>query len=190
MQPRGNSVNSPNLELFSAFIKYSPTAVAMLDCNLCYLLASQKWLTDYALLNHNLGGCPIELLPLYHRQQSLLELGEWELETKLTNDVEVSPLFCPEELLAPTHKLVPQWQEFYDLALAGKPQRGDSDYVVKPDGSLQRLKWEIQPWYSNSGEIGGIIILPSSKKRHPNSFRIIIVASVNKRVMEFGALLR
>lgn len=164
MQPRGNSVNSPNLELFSAFIKYSPTAVAMLDCNLCYLLASQKWLTDYALLNHNLGGCPIELLPLYHRQQSLLELGEWELETKLTNDVEVSPLFCPEELLAPTHKLVPQWQEFYDLALAGKPQRGDSDYVVKPDGSLQRLKWEIQPWYSNSGEIGGIIIFTQFQK--------------------------
>ena len=165
MQLKGNSVNSPNLELFSAFIKHTPTAVAMLDCNLCYLLASQKWLTDHALENHNLSGCPIELLPLYHRQQSLLGLGEWELQTKPVNEVEVwvSPLFGSEEFVAPTAK-VPQWQEFYTLALAGQPQSGDSDYLIKPDGSLQRLKWEIQPWYSSSGEIGGIIIFTEFQK--------------------------
>lgn len=167
MQPRGNSVNSTNLELFSAFIKHTPTAVAMLDCNLCYLLASQKWLTDYALLNQNLRGCPIELLPLYHRQPGLLEIGDWELEPKPIHEVEVwvPPLFGPEEFLAPTPKLVPQWQEFYALALAGKPQSGDSDYVIKPDGLLQRLKWEMQPWYSNSGEIGGIIIFSEFPKQ-------------------------
>ncbi|MGC1395471.1 MAG: hypothetical protein WA828_14405, partial [Coleofasciculaceae cyanobacterium] len=78
----------------------------MLDRNLCYLFASQKWLTDYALENHNLSGCPIELLPFYHRQQSLLEVGKWELETKPINEAEVwvPPLFGSEEFVAPNHK--------------------------------------------------------------------------------------
>jgi PAS domain S-box-containing protein len=172
MQPRGNSVNSTNLELFSAFIQHTPTAVAMLDCNLCYLLASQKWLSDYALEDQNLTGCPIELLPLYHRQQGLLELGEWELETKQADETEVwvPPLCGSEEFFASTHKLVPQWQEFYVLAKSGKPQNGDSDYVIRPDGSLQRLKWEIQPWYNSSGEIGGIIIFTEFQK---DSFQLV-----------------
>jgi PAS domain S-box-containing protein len=179
MQPRGNSVNSTNLELFSAFIKHTPTAVAMLDRNLCYLLTSQRWLTDYALENQDFIGCPIELLPLSDRQQSLVELGEWELETKPENAIEVPapPLLSPEKFLAPTPKLVPLWQEFYALSLAGEPQSGDSDYVIKPDGSRQRLKWEIQPWYNSSAEIGGIIIFTEFQKNAsrplPENYRCI-----------------
>lgn len=165
MQSIGNSPNSTNLELFSAFIKHTPTAVAMLDCNLCYLLASQKWLTDYALENQELSGCQIELLPLCSQQQSLVGLGEWNLETKPENQIEVPapPLLRLEEFLAPTPQL-PQWQDFYALSLAGKPQSGDSDYLIKPDGSLQRLKWEIQPWYKSNAEIGGIIIFTEFQK--------------------------
>ncbi len=52
-----------------------------------------------------------------------------------------------------------RWQEIYASCLAGERVRGDSDYFIKPDGSWQRVKWEIKPWYIHTGEIGGVMML-------------------------------
>jgi len=148
MQIRGQLVNSANLELFAAFVKHTPVSVAMLDRNLRYLLASGRWLTDYALENQDLvGRCHYEVFPLFQREEvgSQGEHEKWRLS-------------APQPLQ--------RWQEIYALGLAGEAQRGDSDYVIRPDGSLQRIKWEIQPWHTSTGEIGGIIMFTEFQEGH------------------------
>ncbi len=137
MQLKEQLAGSANLELLSAFVEYTPAAVAMLDCNLCYLIASRRWLNDYAIENQYLiGRSHYEVFPLFQKEES-------------------ESIF-PQSSLS-NHPLY-RWQEIYALCLAGEAQRGDSDYFIKPDGSLQRVRWEIQPWYNGNGEIGGVIM--------------------------------
>ncbi|MFB8788128.1 MAG: PAS domain S-box protein [Potamolinea sp.] len=137
MQLQEQLVGSANLELLSAFVEYTPAAVAMLDRNLCYMIASRRWLNDYAIENQYLiGRSHYEVFPLFQKEES-------------------ESIF-PQSSLS-NHPLY-RWQEIYALCLAGEAQRGDSDYFIKPDGSLQRVRWEIQPWYNGNGEIGGVIM--------------------------------
>jgi two-component system sensor histidine kinase/response regulator len=42
--------------LLKQFVEYSPAAIAMLDTEMRYLEVSQRWLTDYNLVGHNLIG--------------------------------------------------------------------------------------------------------------------------------------
>lgn len=60
-----------------------------------------------------------------------------------------------------------QWQEIYASCLAGETRQGNSDYFVKSDGSRQRIKWEIQPWRTRTGEIGGIVMFTQFLERWP-----------------------
>jgi PAS domain S-box-containing protein len=52
-----------------------------------------------------------------------------------------------------------EWKKIHREALAGIPQRNDEDRWAKQDGSMQWLRWAVQPWYDARGEIGGIMIL-------------------------------
>jgi signal transduction histidine kinase/ActR/RegA family two-component response regulator len=38
-----------NQELFYKFVKFTPAAVAMLDKNMCYIVASKRWITEFRL---------------------------------------------------------------------------------------------------------------------------------------------
>ncbi|HAJ59456.1 MAG TPA: hypothetical protein DCP31_09460, partial [Cyanobacteria bacterium UBA8543] len=137
MQLTDQSVDSATPELLCAFVKYTPAAVVMLDRNLHYLCVSRRWLTDYALENQNLiGRSHYEVLLLFQREE-----------------LEITPY--TSSLISKPRK---RWQKIYALGLAGETQKGDSDYFIRGDGSLQRVKWEIQPWYTSNGEIGGIMI--------------------------------
>ena len=164
-----------NLELFSTFVEHTPAAIAMLDRNLRYLLVSRRWLTDYALENQDiLGREHYKIFPLLLHEQG--RVGEWE--SRRTEEREYSNNIPPSYSLshprtasrsAITHSSpdgVPlryhpleRWQQIFALCLAGEPQKGDSDYFIRPDGSQQKVKWKIQPWRTVQGEIGGIMML-------------------------------
>jgi PAS domain S-box-containing protein len=136
MQLRDQSVDSANPELLSAFVKHAPVALAMLDRDLRYLLTSRRWLSDYALENQNLiGRSHYEVFPLF------------QIEERQGENVAPSP-----------HHPLHRWQKIYASCLAGEVQQGDSDYFRRPDGSLQGIKWEIQPWRTRTGEIGGVMM--------------------------------
>ncbi|WP_340203513.1 PAS domain S-box protein [Ascidiimonas sp. W6] len=45
-----------NLDQYSLFIENAPSAIAMLDTNLCYLAHSKKWLSDYGVKESSLIG--------------------------------------------------------------------------------------------------------------------------------------
>ena len=54
---------------------------------------------------------------------------------------------------------IPQrWKELHRRCLAGEALSADADRFVRADGTVQWLRWEIRPWFSNSGEVGGIVI--------------------------------
>ena len=50
-------------------------------------------------------------------------------------------------------------QEIYEDCLAGKTDKYEEDFFVCLDGITQWLKWEINPWYDDNGEVGGLIII-------------------------------
>ncbi len=50
-----------------------------------------------------------------------------------------------------------RWKDIHRRALTGQPQSSDEDMFLRPDGSEEWLKWEIQPWHSTGQEIGGVI---------------------------------
>ncbi len=60
-----------------------------------------------------------------------------------------------------------RWKDIHRRCLAGATERADEDHLVKADGSLQWISWEIRPWYA-SGKIGGIVIFSEeiSERKH------------------------
>ncbi len=50
------------------------------------------------------------------------------------------------------------WKTAHQRALAGAVLRNEECFI-RADGSLQWLRWVIQPWYESPGTIGGIVIL-------------------------------
>ena len=125
-----------NLDLFSALLEQMPTAVAMLDCNLCYLLVSRRWLRDYGLEN-----------------QDIIGRSHWELfpQLQLGGD--------GENLAASLPQATSHWQEIYAAGLAGESLGSECDYFIQSNGSRQWVKWRLQPWRTSTGEIGGVIML-------------------------------
>ncbi len=51
-----------------------------------------------------------------------------------------------------------RWREIHRRCLAGAVERCDQDPFVRSDGKVDYVRWEIQPWYDQPGEIGGIIL--------------------------------
>lgn len=50
------------------------------------------------------------------------------------------------------------WRQVHTRCLAGETLRCEEDPFYRPDGTVTWLRWEIRPWYANSGEIGGLIL--------------------------------
>jgi PAS domain S-box-containing protein len=50
------------------------------------------------------------------------------------------------------------WRGVHQRCLAGATERRQEDYFVRVDGSAIWLHWEVLPWYTSGGDIGGIII--------------------------------
>ncbi|MGB6611523.1 MAG: PAS domain S-box protein, partial [Acidobacteriaceae bacterium] len=51
-----------------------------------------------------------------------------------------------------------RWKALHRRALAGEDLYCDEDRFVRPDFSIQWLRWEIHPWRTGNGGIGGIVI--------------------------------
>lgn len=50
------------------------------------------------------------------------------------------------------------WKQAHQQGMAGITQNCENDVFTLPDGSQQFLRWEIQPWYNQNNQIGGITL--------------------------------
>lgn len=51
-----------------------------------------------------------------------------------------------------------RWKQLHRRALAGEELRHDEDCFERPDGSPQWVRWELLPWRSAAGDIGGLLM--------------------------------
>jgi diguanylate cyclase (GGDEF)-like protein/PAS domain S-box-containing protein len=51
-----------------------------------------------------------------------------------------------------------RWKQLHRRVLAGETIRSDEDSFVRSDGSVQWLRWELLPWRSSDGVIGGLLM--------------------------------
>jgi two-component system sensor histidine kinase/response regulator len=69
-----------------------------------------------------------------------------------------------------------RWKAIHRRALAGAVERCDEDPFPRADGGMEWLQWEVRPWYSADGEIGGIIMFTqviTERKRIEDEIRAL-----------------
>jgi PAS domain S-box-containing protein len=67
-----------------------------------------------------------------------------------------------------------RWKEIHRRCLAGAVERNEEDPWPRGDGALDWVRWEIHPWRTSAGEIGGIILFSENvteRKRHVEALR-------------------
>jgi PAS domain S-box-containing protein len=50
-----------------------------------------------------------------------------------------------------------KWKDIYQRSLTGAVEKNEEDAIERGDGSITFLRWEIRPWYTAAGTIGGAI---------------------------------
>jgi PAS domain S-box-containing protein len=51
-----------------------------------------------------------------------------------------------------------RWREAHRRGLEGEVVRAEEDRFERKNGTVQWLRWQVRPWYSAEGQIGGIVI--------------------------------
>jgi diguanylate cyclase (GGDEF)-like protein/PAS domain S-box-containing protein len=72
-----------------------------------------------------------------------------------------------------------RWKEIHRYGLAGKVMRADEDFIVHADGSEHWIRWEMHPWRTGNGTVGGIVIFSEDiTERRKTEEKLRLAASV------------
>ena len=55
------------------------------------------------------------------------------------------------------------WREVHQRCLAGATERHDGDHYIDEKGEDRWVRWEVTPWYEDSGAIGGVVIMTEDR---------------------------
>ncbi|MBW4641985.1 MAG: PAS domain S-box protein [Goleter apudmare HA4340-LM2] len=51
-----------------------------------------------------------------------------------------------------------RWREVHERCLTGNIEKCEEEAFPRADGTIDWVRWEIHPWYEDSGDVGGIIL--------------------------------
>ncbi len=51
-----------------------------------------------------------------------------------------------------------KWKEMHQRCLAGAIESCEEDLFPRPDGSIDWVRWGVRPWYTDTDEVGGIVM--------------------------------
>ena len=74
-------------------------------------------------------------------------------------------------------ELPDRWKQIHQRCLAGAVEICPEDPFPRADGSIDWVRWEIHPWRTNSGEIGGIMIFSEVITERKNALLALSAAS-------------
>jgi PAS domain S-box-containing protein len=57
------------------------------------------------------------------------------------------------------------WKQIHRRGMAGEVVTSDDDRFERLDGTVQYLRWEVWPWYSADGRVGGIVVFSEDTTR-------------------------
>ncbi len=77
------------------------------------------------------------------------------------------------------------FREIHQRCLAGAIEKCDENAFLRANGKTDWVKWEIQPWYEKSGEIGGVIMFTEVITAHKQAE--IALANSERRFRDIAA---
>ncbi|MCG6133416.1 MAG: PAS domain S-box protein [Nostoc sp. LLA-1] len=77
------------------------------------------------------------------------------------------------------------WRDIHQRCLAGNVEKCDEDAFVRSNGKIDWVKWEIRPWYTDSGAVGGIIMFTEVITARKQAE--IALANSDKRLRDIAA---
>ena len=85
------------------------------------------------------------------------------------------------ELLGRSHyQVFPEhaehWREIHERCLEGGVEQADEDPLPRSDGTLDWVRWEVRPWRTTEGEIGGLLMFTeviTDRKRVEEALRYL-----------------
>jgi PAS domain S-box-containing protein len=84
-----------------------------------------------------------------------------------------------------------RWKEAHRRAIAGEALHSAGDWFERTDGSGQWLKWDLLPWRTTTGEVGGIIIatedITARKQAEAELERMQRLLAEGERVAHLGS---
>jgi diguanylate cyclase (GGDEF)-like protein/PAS domain S-box-containing protein len=103
-------------------------------------------------------------------ENNLLETGESVLGR---NHYELHP------------SLTEQIKEAHRRGLAGEAVSNDREKIILPDGSIRWSRWDVRPWRTGDGEIGGILIFTEDvTSKMQIDERVLLAAQVFSNIRE------
>lgn len=79
-----------------------------------------------------------------------------------------------------------RWKSVHQRALSGELVQSDADPFVRGDGTTQWLSWDVRPWRTPAGAIGGIIIATVDITRRKDAERQLVESRDQLRRLAAG----
>ncbi len=69
----------------------------------------------------------------------------------------------PSDIIGRSHydvfpEISDRWKEIHQQGMRGEVIRAEQDMFLRADGTQQWLRWEVRPWHTLEGDVGGIVI--------------------------------
>lgn len=106
-------------QLTQLLIQATPSAIAIFDTEMHYLMVSDRWKIDYRL-----------------GDQDIIGKSHYDIFPAISES----------------------WKAIHQACIDGETRIKEQDKFARSDGSIDYIKWEIRPWYTNDDRIGGIIM--------------------------------